>query len=60
MNKKHIVISLSCIAVLIIGAIIVIKAKEDYYNPLYNSAYNVSPKLWNWNEIKENKKIDNK
>ena len=60
MNKNYVVISSLCIAVLIIVAIIVVKARENYYNPSYNSAFNVSPKHWNWNEIKENKNIDNK
>jgi hypothetical protein len=27
---------------------------ENYWNPLSNSAFNVSPKFWNYNEIKEN------
>jgi len=60
MNKNYVVISLSLLFIVTLVIVIILRLKEPYYNPSNNSPFNVYPKHWNWNEIKENKNIDNK
>lgn len=57
---KEIYIILLFVAILIIVILAVVLKKEHYWNNLNNSAFNVAPKFWDWQDLNhnENKKLN--